>query len=241
MFSSPEYKKKPDQGFVGATVAAGDWHTCAIKIDGSLWCWGLNQFGQLGDGTNQSKGIPVKIISSGVVAVAAGLYHTCAIKEYGSLWCWGNNGWGQIGDGTNQSKNITFNIIIDKSKYTPVQIISSGVKAVAAGGWHTCAIKIDGSLWCWGLNQYGQLGDGTKEDKYTPVQIISSGVKAVAAGGVYTCAIKEDGSLWCWGWNEDGQLQIIESGVVAVAAGRFHTCAIKEDGSLRCWGRRLLR
>ena len=130
-------------------VGAGGDHTCAIKQDGSLWCWGSNDSGQLGDGTNADRNAPVQITYiSGVSSVALG-DHTCAIKQDGSLWCWGRNDSGQLGDGTNTDKNA------------PVQIMSSGVVAVSLGGAHTCAVKQDGSLWCWGANYYGQLGDGT--------------------------------------------------------------------------------
>jgi alpha-tubulin suppressor-like RCC1 family protein len=223
--------------FFASKVAAGYAHTCAIKQDGSLWCWGDNRYGQVGNGNFiGSITIPVQIMSSGVVSVAAGGWHTCAIKQDGSLWCWGWNSDGRLGDGTNTSRS------------TPVQIMSSGVSSVALGGQHTCAIKIGGSLWCWGGNFYGQLGDGTKANKNTPVQIIPSGVVAVALGALHTCAIKTDGSLWCWGHNGFGQLgdgtvtdmntpvQIIPSGVSSVAAGYHYTCAIKTDSSLWCWG-----
>jgi len=230
---------QPDEGcgVAGAKVAVREFYTCAIKMDGSLWCWGDNDYGQVGDGTNTNKNTPVRVMSSGVAHVALGDDHTCAIKTDGSLWCWGYNGYGQLGDGTNSSKNI------------PVQIMSSGVSSVASGVWHTCAIKRDGSLWCWGWNQYGQLGDGTNIDKNTPIQIMPSGVVAVASGDNHTCAIKQDSSLWCWGWNDYGQIgngtytgrntpvQVISSGVSYVALGDYHTCAVKTDGSLWCWGR----
>jgi len=97
----------------------------------------------------------------GTAKVSAGGYHTCAIKQDGSLWCWGWNLSGQLGDGTNSDK------------FTPVQIMSSGVSSVALGGYHTCAIKTDGSLWCWGLNSDGQLGDGTGTNRNTPVRVIN--------------------------------------------------------------------
>jgi hypothetical protein len=224
--------------FLADKVDTGIEHTCAIKTNGSLWCWGWNFYYQLGDGgTNYpSTNIPVQIMLSGVVDISAGGIHTCAIKQDSSLWCWGDNFAGQLGDGTNVSKS------------TPVQIISSGVVAVSAGGHHTCAIKRDGSLWCWGANHYGQLGDGTWESKNSPVQIMPGGVIAVSCGAQHTCAIKQDGSLWCWGVNGHGQLgdgtwemkntpvQIMSSGAVAVSAGGWHTCAIKQDGSLWCWG-----
>jgi alpha-tubulin suppressor-like RCC1 family protein len=197
-----------------AKVVAGATATCAIKQDGSLWCWG------------NSVSTPVQIMSSGVVSVALGDYHACAIKTDGSLWCWGNNWYGQLGDGTNTGRN------------TPVQIMSSGVSSVALLGNRTCAIKTDGSLWCWGDNSFGQLGDGTNTHRNTPVQIMSSGVVSVALGGKHTCAIKQDGSLWCWGGLESASTptQIMSSGVSSVALGGAHTCAVKTDGSLWCWG-----
>jgi alpha-tubulin suppressor-like RCC1 family protein len=224
-------------GGAGAKVGAGWGHTCAIKQDGSLWCWGWNGYGQLGDGTNTSRNTPVQIMSSGVTSVSLGDSHTCAIKQDGSLWCWGNNYYRQLGDGTNTIRT------------TPVQIMSSGVSSVALGGYHTCAVKTDGSLWCWGRNDSGQLGDGTYTDRTTPVQIMSSGVSSVALGYAHTCAVRADGSLWCWGRNDSGQLgdgtytdrttpvQIMSSGVSSVALGGGHTCAVKTDGSLWCWGR----
>jgi alpha-tubulin suppressor-like RCC1 family protein len=185
-------------------VSLGDFHTCAIKQDGSLWCWGDNEKGQLGDETyyGSHTAYPVRIISSGVSSVSLGWKHTCAVKTDGSLWCWGYNGYGQVGVPIvvwPWSINVT----------SPVQIISSGTSAVSAGYYHTCAVKTDGSLWCWGDNDYGQLGNGTSgvfPSIFTPVQIMSSGVKAVSLGGLHTCAIKQDGSLWCWGGNDYGQL-----------------------------------
>jgi alpha-tubulin suppressor-like RCC1 family protein len=184
-----------------ASVSAGyTYHTCAVKTDGSLWCWGYNWCGQLGDGTKTDRSTPVMVtgFSSGVASVSARGSFTCAVKTDGSLWCWGENYYGQLGDGT-----IT-------QRLTPVMVtgLSSGVAAVATGGEHTCAVKTDGSLWCWGWNQFGQLGDGTKTNRSTPAVSpgLSAGVASVAAGEASTCAVKTDGSLWCWGSNQDGWL-----------------------------------
>jgi alpha-tubulin suppressor-like RCC1 family protein len=230
-------------GFFGEAifVFSGHEYNCAIKQDSSLWCWGWNAHGQLGDGTNTSKDTPVQIMSSGVVYVDVGGGHTCAVKQDKSLCCWGENSHGQLGDGTNVSKNI------------PVQIMSSGVLHVSVGddyifrNGHTCVIKEDGSLWCWGSNWAGQLGDGTNIDKNTPVQIMPSDVMSVSLGWSHTCAIKQDRSLWCWGDNTWGQLGISRIGhtstpiqvmtdVASVSLGDTYICAIKLDGSLWCWG-----
>jgi len=222
--------------FVSAKVAAGGSHTCAIKTNGSLWCWGNNLFGQLGDRTYTDRNTPVQIMPSGATSVSLGGSHTCAIKTNGSLWCWGANGDGELGDGTDTAKN------------TPVQIMSSGVSSVELGQDYTCAVKTNGSLWCWGYNGYGQLGDGTNTSRNAPVQVMSSGVVSVALGYYHTCVIKTNGSLWCWGNNTSGQIgdgtnidkntpvQIMPSGVSSVSLGKDHTCAIKVDGSLWCWG-----
>jgi alpha-tubulin suppressor-like RCC1 family protein len=222
--------------FVSAKVAAGGAHTCAIKTNGSLWCWGNNFFGQLGDRTYTDRNTPIQIMPSGATSVSLGGSHTCAVKTNGSLWCWGANGDGELGDGTNTAKN------------TPVQIMSSGVSSVELGQDYTCVVKTNGSLWCWGYNGYGQLGDGTNTSRNTPVQVMSSGVVSVALGYDHTCVIKTNGSLWCWGNNTSGQLgdgtnidknapvQIMPSGVSSVSLGQYYTCAVKVDGSLWCWG-----
>ena len=214
------------------TISAGDGHTMAIKADGSLWAWGWNVYGQLGDGTTIDRYAPIKIMDS-VVSVSAGTIHNMAIKTDGSLWAWGYNGTGELGDGTK----------IDR--YTPVKIMDS-VVSVSAGGSHTMAIKTDGSLWAWGHNGIGRLGDGTTTSRSTPVKIMDS-VVSVSAGDGHTMAIKADGSLWAWGYNSDGQLgdgtridrynpvKIMDS-VVSVSAGGCYTMAIKTDGSLWAWG-----
>ena len=220
-------------------LAAGGSHSLAIKPDGSLWAWGANWYGMLGDGTTTGRLSPVQVLT-GFAAVAAD-YHNLALKTDGSLWAWGYNVAGQIGDGTHEDPLFPF------PHPTPVQVLT-GVAAVAAGGGHSLAIKTDGSLWAWGFNRWGELGIGTNEyDPHpTPVQVLT-GVAAVAAGGVHSLAIKTDGSLWAWGDNDSGQLgdgttterdspvQVL-AGVVAVAAGGNDSLAIKTDGTLWAWG-----
>ncbi len=213
-------------------LAAGGFHSLAIKTDGSLWAWGANGAGQLGDGTTTGRLTPIQILT-GVAAVAARADHTLALKTDGSLWAWGANGFGQLGDGTTTGRS------------TPIQILT-GVAAVSAGSGHTLALKTDGSLWAWGGNGFGVLGDGTTTNRYTPVQVLT-GVAAVAAGGSHTLALKTDGSLWAWGVNWSGQVgdgtttdrsrpvQVL-TGVAAMSGDGAHTLAIKTDGSLWAWG-----
>ena len=225
-----------------SVISAGATHSMAVKANGSLWAWGKNEFGQLGDGTATDKNTPVRIMG-GVIAVSAGSSHTAAINIKGSLWAWGNNRFGRLGDGTTTNR------------HSPVKIMDD-VSAVSTWN-HTIAIKTDGSLWAWGNNRFGQLGDGTATDRNTPVKIIDD-VIAVSAGGDHTTAIKTDGSLWAWGKNDYGQLgdgtinkydgifsrddnnkytpvKIMDD-VIAVSAGGYHTTAIKTDGSLWAWG-----
>jgi len=213
-------------------LAAGWYHSLAIKTDGSLWAWGYNGAGQLGDGTTTQRLTPVQVLTE-VAAVVAGFEHSLAIKTDGSLWAWGVNYYGGLGDGTTTNRS------------TPVQVLT-GVAAVSGGGYHSLAIKTDGSLWAWGANVYGQLGDGTRTNRSTPVQVLT-GVAAVEAGYEHTLALKTDGSLWAWGDNGYGQLGDgtttdrwtpvhILTGVTAVSVGWYHSLAIKTDGSLWAWG-----
>ena len=237
----PTQVSGPETGVVA--VSAGGSHTCAVTEAGELWCWGSNQFGQLGDGTTMGKYVPTEVTGFGasVVAVSAGSDHTCAVTEAGQLWCWGKNDYSKLGEGTTTNR------------YVPTQVsgLETGVVAVSAGWYHTCAVTEAGLLWCWGWNEYGQLGEGTTSSRYLPAQVTDlAGVVAVSAGAVHTCAVTEAGLLWCWGWNEYGQngdgttedmhvpTQVtgFETGVAAVSAWSVHTCAVTEVGGLWCWG-----
>jgi alpha-tubulin suppressor-like RCC1 family protein len=224
-------------------VSSGDKHTACIKTDGTLWLWGWNYRGQLGDNTSTDKSSPVQTITFGTnwKQVSCG-YQTAAIKTDGTLWCWGRNIYGQLGDNT----------ITDKS--SPVQTIAFGTnwKQVAAGNQYTAAIKTDGTLWTWGYNLYGQLGDNTVTNRSSPVQTIAFGTnwKQVSAGNGNFAAIKNDGTLWTWGYNLYGQLgdnsivkksspvQTVAGGTnwKQVSCGQSHTAAIKTDGTLWIWG-----
>jgi uncharacterized protein YjdB len=195
--------------------------------------WGWNLYGQLGDGTVETKYSPVKVMDN-VVSVSTGLEHSGAITEDGSLYMWGYNYSGEIGDGT---KNVRCN---------PVLVLEN-VVSVSLGGGSSAAITEDGSLYMWGSNSNGQLGDGTNEDRTNPVKVLENVVK-VSKGNGHTGAITEDGSLYMWGWNCCGQLgdgtttsrrspvKVFDN-VVSFSIGSVHSGAITEDRSLYMWGR----
>ena len=235
------------------SIAAGSHHTCAVTDAGGVVCWGNNGYGRLGDGTNTSRSIPTPVVglSSGVTAVAAGEWHTCALTTAGGVLCWGNNNTGQLGDGTLTPRFVP----------TPVSGLASGVTALAAGEWFTCATTAAGGVKCWGNNSAGQLGvpnsgvcrpSPCPTYRTTPIDVsgTSSGVSAIAAGIAHTCALTTAGSLMCWGANGFGQLgdgtqtsrytpmpvSGLESGVAAVVTRGLHTCALTSGGAAVCWG-----
>lgn len=224
------------QGFVKAFT--GGYHSFAIKADGSLWAWGGNDYGQLGDGTKIGRNKPVHI-GNGYVSVAAGVAHTMALKSDGTLWAWGDNAFGQHGDGSVIPRNH------EALRLSPVHI-GDGYKEIAAAGLTSFAIKTDGSLWAWGDNNHGLVGDGTEALRTSPVKV-GDGFLHVSASG-HVLALKSDGSLWSWGYNASGQLgdgikernrktpAQIGTGFKSVAAGDYHSVALKSDGSVWAWG-----
>ncbi|MDA3862304.1 MAG: hypothetical protein PF689_00380 [Deltaproteobacteria bacterium] len=182
-----------------ASISAGGGHTCAAKSDGTAGCWGNNEFGQLGDNSGtMDQTTPVQVNSlTSVASISAGDGHTCAAESDGTAWCWGDNYYGQLGDGSGTMYQLF-----------PVKVDSlTSVASISVGWGHTCAAKSDGTAWCWGYNEYGQLGDGSYTDQPTPVWVyLDSVASSISAGDGHTCAINPDGTVWCWGYNEYGQL-----------------------------------
>lgn len=202
------------------SISGGGWHSMALSNNGSLWTWGANNFGQLGDGTNTNRVDPVQVtgLPTNVITVSAGVEHSLALLSDGTVRAWGNNTDGQLGDGTNNNSAV------------PVQVSGlDNVIAIFAGGWHSMAIKNDGTVWTWGRNAEGQLGDGTNANSNIPVQVIGlDGVSAIDAECTSSVALRADGTVWEWGGYYDGsgwhssnspvQRQDI-SGVTAIAGG----------------------
>ncbi|MEC7273374.1 MAG: hypothetical protein VXV85_06985, partial [Candidatus Thermoplasmatota archaeon] len=237
----------------------GNIHACAVLGNGSLMCWGDDSYGQTGanGNTGSSHNLPAWVdLGAGrsAVAVGAGGRHTCVILDNGSLMCMGADNDGQVGDGASWPQN-------NNDKITPVHIdLGSGrtAVAVAGGNEHTCGILDNGSLMCWGEDDFGQLGDNSyKVDESSPVLIdVGAGrsVIAVSGGNHHTCVVLDNGSMKCWGRSWFGALgngatsgdvttppsATVDLGLgrtaVAVSAGGAHTCAILDDGSVKCWG-----
>jgi alpha-tubulin suppressor-like RCC1 family protein len=228
----------------GATaVTGGLYHTCAI-VNGGVKCWGRNLDGEVGNGavTDVYTAVPVQTLGSGVTAISAGLYHTCAIAG-GAVKCWGWNSNGQLGNGTNVATNTN----------PPVTVAGiSNATAIAAGGYHTCALA-GGGVKCWGYNADGEIDRGASGDSFSPVAAVglTSGVTQLASGTYHSCAVLSSGAMRCWGFNGDGQLGDssnnltgnnppvtptgLTSGVTAIAGGGYHTCA-SVGGAVKCWG-----
>ena len=233
-------------------VEVFDSHTAAIKTDGTLWLWGDGTGGKFGNNASTNASSPVQTVSGGTnwKQVSGGLDNTVAIKTNGTLWLWGRNFYGQLGN--NDSGDSTAN------KSSPVQTVSAGTnwKYVSCGETFVTALKTDGTLWTWGRNNNGQLGDNTTTNKSSPIQTVASGTnwKQVSAGGYYVAAIKTDGTLWSWGNNGtvgrlgDGTTTAKSSPVQTVSGGfnwkqvscapglGAQTLAIKTDGTLWLWG-----
>ena len=238
-----------EDGFNRSTdaVGIGNAHMCAI-LQGGLYCTGDNAYGQLGIGTTDDQDQFVKVdLGAGrtAVSVSAGSFHTCAVLDDGSLKCWGYNGYGRLGLGSTTQQTTPQSVSLGTGR-TAV--------SVSAGDSHTCAVLDDGSLKCWGRNNYGQLGIGSTTQQTSPSTVFLGTGRtpvSVSAGSFHTCAVLDDGSLKCWGYNGNGRLglgsttqqttpQSVSLGTgrtaVSVSAGNYHTCAVLDDGSLKCWG-----
>jgi alpha-tubulin suppressor-like RCC1 family protein len=225
-------------------IAVGNDHSVAIQYDYSVWAWGFDDYGQLGNGANCyqcGSSLPAKLSTiTGCSAIAAGAEYTLVRKNDGTVWAWGNNYNGQLG-----------NMAVAPYSAMPVQTLNmAGAVAIVSGGDHSLALKGDGTVWSWGHNWCGQLGNGTYADSSVPAQIPGlTGVVKIGAGSDWSFAIKNDGTLWAWGENDYGMLgnntydfsnvpvQVSGlTGVVAVTGGWMNSLALKKDGTVWAWG-----
>jgi alpha-tubulin suppressor-like RCC1 family protein len=223
-----------------STIAVGNGHTCWIRSDADLFCWGNNASGQLGIASSMPENDAIAQVGDAKsLSMSTDEDSTCAIQVDGSLWCWGDNTNGQLGTG-------------DTMEQRQPTAIPGEWRAVSVSFTHGCAIRSDNSLWCWGNQQYGVLGDGVATDGSQPPaapEMIGKGFLAVASGTFHTCAIALEHTLSCWGQDVDGQvgngtyMDVVASPTVVgselwsqISAGRYHSCGITQPGHLRCWG-----
>lgn len=244
----------PDLSGCTPTVAqleGGYAHTCALMSDKSVKCWGRNNNGQLGDGTQLNSPSPKAIPAiTDAKALAIGTFFSCALHETdGAVSCWGSNNEGQIGDHTSQGIKLA---------PTPVQrfVVNmfeafTGATSIDAGYAHACVINADKKVQCWGDNNYGQLGSDTFMDRSYIAGELLSNVRQIALGAYHSCALLDDGKVYCWGRNDFGQLGLgsingnkkvpvevlgLPENVEQLSAGPNQTCAIIQGGDLYCWG-----
>ncbi len=223
-------------------LSLGGSHSCALRSDSTLWCWGASHLGQVGDGSTGFNLEPVEI-GRGIewVDISLGEDHSCALDSDGNLWCWGDNSSGQLGDSSPGLEGDT----------TLPSKITTGIEwtALECGAAHCCGQQSDETLWCWGENLFGQLGDESRDSRAYPVQVGDVSWTRVSAGFGHSCGVQRDKSLWCWGMAGSGQLGTGALNLLTlpgrvgdgtdwtrISAGESHSCALREDASLWCWG-----
>ncbi|MCL2164838.1 MAG: hypothetical protein FWH55_10725 [Oscillospiraceae bacterium] len=254
-------------------ISTSGFHTCAIDSFGQVYCWGYNYMGLLGNNSYTNQNTPVAVNTTAgtgdmagktIVQVSTGSSHTCALDSVGYVYCWGANGNGQLGDNSSSQK------------YTPVAVNTTAgtgdmnsktITQITIGdGWFTCALDTAGQVYCWGQNNYGQLGDNSFTDSLTPVAVNTSvgtgvmngkAITQIAAGIYHVCALDNTSQIYCWGRNNLGQLGdnsftdsltpvavdttagtgVIDGKDIAqIVAGAYHTCALDVAGQIYCWG-----
>lgn len=232
-------------------VSAGGDHSCAVDVNGTVWCWGQGTNGELGNGATSDQTSPgAFILPTGLKArgVSAGFLSTCAVVTNGRIYCSGSNSSGQLGDTTTTNRSTPVAVKLDASTF-----LADSVQ-VGVGDFHACSLSGTGRVRCWG----SAVANGTSSARSTPSSELSFGsdpssnpnlVRAISVNGSFACALIADGAVRCWGQNESGQLgdgtttasatpvQVSGlSNVVSISTGVFHACAILADGNTRCWG-----
>ncbi|MGA2286021.1 MAG: hypothetical protein ABSG55_07125 [Dehalococcoidia bacterium] len=263
-FSSPS--PVPATALAGLThIRMGGFHGCGLTAQGGVECWGGDSDGELGDGKHGPTLVnplpsPVIGLQRGVVAVTAGGGHSCALTSFGTVRCWGQNFYDQLGAISDDKCQLQLGAKGTPCSANPLEVHKLAGKAISvvAGGQFTCAIIADGSVQCWGLNLFGQLGAQAKDFCFdspcsrTPLTVtgLDEPVTQLALGSGHACALTASGGVKCWGENISGELGDgttasrsnaadvvgLQSGVVAIAVGDFHSCALMSSGGVKCWG-----
>ena len=225
-------------------ISVGDQTVCAVSGLSDIKCWGNGSSGQIGDGDadDELSATPPLGLAGTIDFVSEGGDHSCALTQTGGAKCWGQGTSGQIGDG------------LGLDQFTPQDVsgLTSGVRGVASGKNHSCAVLTTGAAKCWGEGDYGQVGDGNLGNELTPVDVItlSSGVASVSCGGNHSCALLNDGTVRCWGRGSSGQIGNgqfdteltpvavvgLSRAAIALTTGDKHTCALLDNNTVQCWG-----
>jgi alpha-tubulin suppressor-like RCC1 family protein len=225
-------------------VSAGNGHNLGIRTNNPLYSWGLNTFGQLGDGTTISRLSPVIVVGGFTdwCQVSAGGCHSLGVRQDGTAWAWGAGTCGILGDGTTINRS------------SPVSVVGGFTDwcQVSAGGCHSLGVRQDGTAWAWGLGTSGQIGDGTTINRSSPVSIVGGFTDwcQVSSGNSFSLGLRISGTLWSWGVNVNNELgdgtSTSRSSPVSVVggftdwcqidAGGFHTLGIRQDGTVWSWG-----
>ena len=245
-------------------VAAGNYHSLALRSDGKIWAWGLDYSGQLGNGSSgtYSGGGPILFPNpvqvgnlrtgylTNVIAISAGFNSSYALKADGTVWAWGDNAYGELGDGTKTLRSFPVQVTNIIS-----HVVFSDVIAVSGGNAHALALKSDGTVWAWGNNTSGQLGNGTQTQSSTPVQVPGLyDIIAISAGGTSSYALDGGGNVWVWGDNSSGQLGLGQGAayfsspqqianisfdnysIIGISAGQNYCLALSPGGPIWAWG-----
>lgn len=235
------------------SVAAGHEHTCARSMEGRAYCWGSNQYYQLGDGSFENSFVPTAVWSDGTIeSLSVGGHHACALPADGTAYCWGLNEVGQLGSGSPEASSV------------PVEVIGGlRFRSVSAGGAHSCGVATDGLVYCWGSNGFGELGAASDETcprgkflgplacSRRPLAVTGGpAFESVSAGSTHTCGLTSGGEAYCWGDNSEGQLgdsstqqrqgpTLVAGGLRfrQLSAGINYTCGVAVEGVVYCWGR----
>ena len=248
-------------GVILTQIVAGYYFSCALSSTGTVYCWGFNADGELGNNSTTNSSVPVAVSTSGVLSgvsvtqiTADSGYNACALGSNGQAYCWGRNSDGQLGNNTVTSSSV------------PVAVSTAGVLSgvtvtqVSVGNDLACALGTTGLAYCWGLNSNGELGNNSTTNSSVPVAVSTTGVLSgatltqISAGNVFACTLGSTGAAYCWGYNASGQLgngsatssavpvAVTATGVLAgttltgVSAGASFTCALGGTGVPYCWG-----
>lgn len=245
-------------------VASSQIGTCTLKTDGTVYCWGYNGAGTVGDGTTTNRTNPVQVHGvgdvgylSGVSKITRGSDMTCALKTDGTVYCWGSGYAGDLGTGDGAGS------------YVPIQVHGVGnfgyltdITDISAGAYHVCGLKSDQTVYCWGSNSFGQVGNNTISNQLSPVQVhgvsdvgFLTEITQISTGDSHTCALKSDGSMYCWGMGSYGRLGFNStsnsytpvqvhgvndvgflSNIIKIKMGNSNSCAIDNSNNIYCWG-----